>query len=674
LPLSPEQGILQKKYSFIFTYSGLSGKNRNLKAVLSKGLIRVVLLCFCIGWQLPATAQPDSLVIRASQLKTFLYLRDHLGLWIDKGKSQKVLELLPQQFDYRQSEYIGDVIPVGNLLYPHYVTFTILNDRADTAVFYCSSEPEEELDLMAVDSLGHVQARVVPERYKGGFVFEEDIYPLRVKPHQRQRYVMRVVFPKHTYSDLHAWLMNEEQLDDFSYFYMGIMIPRATFDLVFCGMLLMMMAYILLKYVQLRSSEYLYYAGYIAFFLGYFAVKTFGVFYYAPMLKSPFLYSYMGRVMQVSAYCMYFLFFRKFLETTDQRINGIVKWLILGLITYMIVDLYLLTVPSAIGIQNTMWHIVRIGLLSLVIYTIVVVRGTRSKIGLYLLTGSSALGFFASLSMVFSLHPSWIDSLPFPFDQGLAYFQIGIILEVLCFTLGLGYKNRMAEIEKTQAEEKLKLEAVRLTFERYKAVTEVREAERGRIAKDLHDGIGGMLSGLKFSMAALRDHTTAPEERSLLVQRNIDMLDSAMQELRRVSHDMMPQTLVKFGLVKALQDYCDQIVSMKTLRLTFQCFGEEKRIEPTHEIIIYRIVQELVNNILKHSGAHVALVQLVFQSQMLSLTVEDDGKGFDETILEKSVGSGWPNIRSRVEYLKGSLDVRTAVGKGTSVGIEIILP
>ena len=205
------------------------------------------------------------------------------------------------------------------------------------------------------------------------------------------------------------------------------------------------------------------------------------------------------------------------------------------------------------------------------------------------------------------------------------------------------------------------------------AILKGQEQERGRLAKDLHDGLGGLLSGVKISLSNMKSNMVMTSDNVLVFERSLDMLDNSIQELRRVSHNMMPEALVKFGLIAALRDFCESINSMKALLVTFQSIGEERRLDSSQEIILYRIIQELLNNTLKHSGAKNSLVQISFEPDSLSLTVEDDGKGFEIVALENITGSGWPNIKSRVEYLKGKLDVSTRPGEGTSVHIRLLL-
>ena len=154
-------------------------------------------------------------------------------------------------------------------------------------------------------------------------------------------------------------------------------------------------------------------------------------------------------------------------------------------------------------------------------------------------------------------------------------------------------------------------------------------------------------------------------------ERSLDMLDSSIHELRRVAHNLMPEALVKFGLAAALKDFCDFINNSKVINVIFQQIGNYKRLDMSVEVVLYRVANELVNNTLRHASATELIIQLNYDDHLLTLTVEDNGRGFDQSILERTTGSGWPNIRSRIAYLKGSLDVQSSAGNGTSVNITI---
>ena len=157
------------------------------------------------------------------------------------------------------------------------------------------------------------------------------------------------------------------------------------------------------------------------------------------------------------------------------------------------------------------------------------------------------------------------------------------------------------------------------------------------------------------------------------MERSLDMIDTSIKELRRVAHNMMPEMLIKFGLDEALKEYTNSIAATKLLTVKYQSFGMQERLENSSEIIIYRIVQELLNNVLKHASASEVLVQLIREQKRLNVLVEDNGRGFETSLSENNKGAGWPNIRSRVDYLKGQLDIHSEMGKGTSVSIEFNL-
>jgi signal transduction histidine kinase len=196
------------------------------------------------------------------------------------------------------------------------------------------------------------------------------------------------------------------------------------------------------------------------------------------------------------------------------------------------------------------------------------------------------------------------------------------------------------------------------------------EEERSRLAKDLHDGLGGLLSGVKFSLSNMKDNLIITPDNMAVFERSLDMLDTSIMELRRVAHNMMPELLTKFGLDEALKEYCATINTTGLLAVKYQSIGMNTRIEKSSEIIIYRIIQELLNNVLKHASATEVLVQVVKEEGRLNIVVEDNGKGFDTAMLNDNKGAGLTSIRSRVHYLKGRLEINSEAGKGTLANIE----
>ncbi|UAY55329.1 ATP-binding protein [Arachidicoccus terrestris] len=202
------------------------------------------------------------------------------------------------------------------------------------------------------------------------------------------------------------------------------------------------------------------------------------------------------------------------------------------------------------------------------------------------------------------------------------------------------------------------------------SVLKGQEQERSRLARDLHDGVGGLLSVIKLSLSGMKGNVFLPEESAQSINNIITQLDQSIGELRRVSHNMMPEALIKYGLKEALENYCSNLNFSGKIKVQLQTYGMEQRMEQSTEIILYRIIQELLNNIIKHAQAKSALVQIVRTGDRFSLTVEDDGKGFDIAAAEGGNNAGLANIRARAAYLGGTVDIQSSPEKGTSVNVE----
>ncbi len=255
----------------------------------------------------------------------------------------------------------------------------------------------------------------------------------------------------------------------------------------------------------------------------------------------------------------------------------------------------------------------------------------------------------------------------------LNYFLIGGAGALLIISL-LGYRNyrnrqklQQAKIDELETEKQLTAA---------EAVLKGEEQERTRLAKDLHDGLGGMLSGIKYSLSNMKENLIMTPDNAQAFERSMDMLDSSIREMRRVAHNMMPEILVKYGLDTALKEYCSEMDRSGVIHVNYLSVGmQHVAIEQTAAVSVYRIVQELVNNAMKHAAAQNVLVQVHANSQekLLAITVEDDGKGFDTSLMNQQGGMGWRNIQNRVEFLKGKIDIQSSHGEGTSVMIEITI-
>ncbi len=205
-----------------------------------------------------------------------------------------------------------------------------------------------------------------------------------------------------------------------------------------------------------------------------------------------------------------------------------------------------------------------------------------------------------------------------------------------------------------------------------KSILEAEEKERSRIAKDLHDGVGQMMSAARMNLSSFYNQLQVKnnsEDQSLL--NIIQLVDDSCKEVRAVSHSMMPAALLSKGLPDAVDELVSKI-NGTALQVHFHSEGFDTRLDSNTETIVYRVIQECVNNTIKHAEATELDIALICETDIISVTIEDNGKGFSYNHShEEEEGIGLKNIRSRIQFLKGTVDFDTAPGRGTLVAIHI---
>lgn len=256
-------------------------------------------------------------------------------------------------------------------------------------------------------------------------------------------------------------------------------------------------------------------------------------------------------------------------------------------------------------------------------------------------------------------------------DFILAAIIIGMIalLSVIWFFMThLKYKKQKAEIElkmRNQEISQLKKEKKILSMA---SMIEGQEAERIRISKDLHDGLGGLLSTVKAHFSNIQNQIIDQEKIDVYNKANL-MIDEACQEIRRISHNLMPATLKLDGLKSAIEQLADDISMAHDFEVKAEIIGFEGTLNEQYEIFIFRIIQEASNNIIKYANAENVLIQLSENDHGYHIIIEDDGIGFDT--LKTTYGIGLKSIESRVDYLKGNLDISSVISEGTTITINI---
>ena len=250
------------------------------------------------------------------------------------------------------------------------------------------------------------------------------------------------------------------------------------------------------------------------------------------------------------------------------------------------------------------------------------------------------------------------------------YSALAIALFLAAVFLYYAYKQRTKTL--LQAKQLHEMEVDKMKQEHrisnLSAMLEGQEQERTRLARDLHDGLGGLLSGVKIQLSGLTPMVKeAPQQ--AIVGKTLHHLDNAVDELRRIAKSMMPEVLLSYGLGEAAKEYCNGLQN-SGIPVTCQVYKYKNDMDHARQVTMYRIMQELVNNAVKHAQASQILVQLQQSGNRIFLTVEDDGKGFDIRKMDSLHGAGLANIRSRVEMLQGKMDLQSSEGAGSSFTIE----
>jgi two-component system NarL family sensor kinase len=205
------------------------------------------------------------------------------------------------------------------------------------------------------------------------------------------------------------------------------------------------------------------------------------------------------------------------------------------------------------------------------------------------------------------------------------------------------------------------------------AIIAAEESERRRIAQDLHDSVSQIISAAKINLAVIGSELPfINEEQRIRFEKVINLVDYGFKEVRTISHNMMPWALHKTGLAQVIKQFIENIKN-DNIAINFFSQGFDSPFDDTTEIILYRVLQESVNNVMKHAHADRLDISLIRSEENISLTIEDNGKGFDTTNPDVFKGMGLNNLRSRINFLKGKVEFDSQVNKGTLVSIYIPL-
>lgn len=245
----------------------------------------------------------------------------------------------------------------------------------------------------------------------------------------------------------------------------------------------------------------------------------------------------------------------------------------------------------------------------------------------------------------------------------LAFAWVGILISI-CFSLSVFFANLLVRHVDRVTHQRRLLENRLMT-----AVLRTEERQRATFSRELHDGLGPLLSSAKMSLSAL--NRTEMDDRSREMLNNTSaVIDEAIRSLREISNNLSPHVLNNFGLVHGIKNFVDRVSALNNREIIFRTRLQDERFDSNIEVVLYRVVCELVNNSLKHSACQRIIVELNKEGDNIVVDYRDNGKGFNLADVE-NMGMGLSNIKSRISSLGGKLRIESKPGNGMSAHIEV---
>ncbi len=627
-----------------------------------------IILWLCVSTSSVAFSSTVIPSINVSDIHTFRNILPQTALYIDKANQTGFVDAPVAAYRINSSESSTWTVTTAQLTLPHYLRFAVYNDLPDTAFLYFYADLQEYIQ---VREERNGQLAFLPEQaYEGRIAMGTRTFLLVIPPQQTVQYVTKIIPFKSRFSEISPALVQASYIAQlFKEDYQNSSLEMLQFT-VFCGMLFMMLLYISFKFVQVKSKEYFYYAGYIFCFLFYFFLKA-NALNIAPVYRIPLAAYYLVNSTQVLAYCLYFAFFRHFLNVvvTLPRLNTILRWVTGVLLAYVAIDFVLFFFPVTYIIRWVVWDSIRLALIGFCAVALVMIVKLRNKLMHYIFAGSIAMSVFGLAAMIFSSNYQLIENWPAPLNSPLLYFQLGITLELLCFSLGLGYKNRQDELEKIEATEALKFERERQVFERYKATVEAREAERRRIASEMHDDIGSGLTSILFLSNAI--HRNAQNGQAEATEKIAGMASGLVDQMNSIIWSMNKEYDTLPDLLAYVRSHISELLDNADIGYQFKVQEPVPNLPLSSEQRrnLYLVVKEAVHNIIKH--AHATKVTLSFRyADKLEIQIADNGVGLADAT-GRRFGNGLKNIRQRMQDIGGTVDFQSETGTGTTVKLMV---
>ena len=437
-----------------------------------------------------------------------------------------------------------------------------------------------------------------------------------------------------------------------------------------------MVVYHLIVYIQNKKEYYLYYSLYMLCLAIYLMQWNLGM-----ERDSPFTVT---RAVLLSTSGVFYLSFTNAIvsfKKVSPRWHIIISRaskIAIGLSVLLFISYYI--GEDGLRIQVMFFNLCALAYIIFVARIFVQLYRINTIYSRYLLLGSAFYFVGATLTFFLNFFIS-IDDFNDRFGfQLLSFTVVGITMEAIVFALIIGYKNKETEREKLLSQENEKLEAQKVftlmkeqELRAIDAMLTGQEKERQRLASDLHDSVGATLSAAKMQFEYLNKNQNKLVNKQELMDKTKELLDKAYNDVRGFSHAKNSGVMAKDGLLPAIRQLLRNNSITGHLNIELKEFGLNDRLDAAMEIAIFRIIQELITNIIKHAKANFASISLTQHDNYLNIVVEDDGVGFSLDRNSLKNGMGLSSIETRVEHWNGSLEIDSHPGKGSCILIDIPL-
>jgi signal transduction histidine kinase len=550
-----------------------------------------------------------------------------------------------------------------------YLHFFLTNnsDSINNVFFYPGMYSKEmELFRSANNKISLISDSVGNNISTSGFML------ISLKPHESTNIYAKLKLLRTGINGLSPRLINKDFLTYFKNNQQFKRSPVNLFAYVVSGILLMMLFYSLSVYFQNFNRDFLYYSGYVFFTAALLFMKS--VFFGSYTQFNYFFEEYFDFIIQSIGVIFYIFFFRKFLNTKLrypflEKILNASTWIVVGsLLLFSVVYFFTRGLIVLDRIENGVKEFL------LVLSVFFVIYGVRKKDILmrYLILGQICLIVFSLLSLLFILKPPFVISADSPwsiFDDGLVYYEIGLMLELTFFLLGLAYKNKTEIIETVREREKLKLENERQELEKQMAILAAKQEERNRISADMHDELGSGVTAIHLMSEIVKSkmkEDTFPE---------IHKISNSASELLNKMNTIIWTMISSNDSVESLVTYI-RIYALEFFENTpIVCHFNMPDPIPVKEINgekrrnIFLCVKEALNNSLKHSEASNITIDVTVNEKLM-ISIADDGIGID---LENTrlFSNGLMNMKKRMQAIDGNFIIENKIG--TKAIFEMVL-